>query len=752
MKKVLLFLLLLTQFTFGQVNTSTVKAGKYQMNIPELGAKKDSAVVWDGVTKIMKILPVSEIKGTTNLDFLATPTGGTVFSSTGVDAVLPLATATNAGLQSPSDKSKLDGIANGATANQTDAYLLSRANHTGTQPISTVTGLQSALDTKVDKVAGERLINAAEITKLSNQSGTNTGDQDLSGLVVKNTAITGATNTKITYDSKGLVTGGTSLIASDIPTLNQNTTGTASTITGSISESQVTNLVTDLSNKQSTSQKNTANGYAGLGSDGKLISSQLPSITISDTFVTASQAAMLALVAETGDVAVRTDLNKSFILKGTNPTVLADWQELLTPTSAVTTVFGRNGAVAAQTGDYTADQITETATRKFQTANQNTFNDATSSIQTQLNSKQATITAGTTAQYRRGDNTWQTLDKTAVGLGNVDNTTDLNKPISTATQTALNGKQASGSYEPAFSKNTAFNKNFGTASGTVAEGNDSRINNGQTAYSWGNHAGLYLNQYAGLNIDVDAFNGTRLDRGSNQFWTNKPITAHNGGALFSIETHPGNYYSQLYFDTGNNQLRMRKSDAGVWGGWVEMLHSGNFNAYSPSLTGSGASGTWGVNISGNSNKASRLIAHDSGNDVFWGWDGKATFKINDTNFGRNVPMDITGNAVTLTGGNAGALITGNWSGSSYWGMGGSGTVGHQFVIDMVTNNTTGQSFMGASDITMKLGTKTVLESSNFSSYALPMTGGTITGQIRRNHVSSGTSSSPKDIITRIMSD
>jgi hypothetical protein len=34
------------------------------------------------------------------------------------------------------------------------------------------------------------------------------------------------------------------------------------------------------------------------------------------------------------------------------------------------------------------------------------------------------------------------LDKTAVGLSNVDNTTDLLKPISTATQTALNGKQA----------------------------------------------------------------------------------------------------------------------------------------------------------------------------------------------------------------------------------------------------------------------------------------------------------------------
>jgi hypothetical protein len=46
----------------------------------------------------------------------------------------------------------------------------------------------------------------------------------------------------------------------------------------------------------------------------------------------------------------------------------------------------------------------------------------------------------------------------------------------------------SGVYEPVFSKNTAFNKDFGTTSGTVAQGNDSRIENGQTAYGWGNHA------------------------------------------------------------------------------------------------------------------------------------------------------------------------------------------------------------------------------------------------------------------------
>jgi hypothetical protein len=57
-----------------------------------------------------------------------------------------------------------------------------------------------------------------------------------------------------------------------------------------------------------------------------------------------------------------------------------------------------------------------------------------------ITGKENSITAGTTAQYYRGDKSFQTLDKTAVGLGSVDNTSDVSKPISTATQTALNLK------------------------------------------------------------------------------------------------------------------------------------------------------------------------------------------------------------------------------------------------------------------------------------------------------------------------
>jgi hypothetical protein len=57
-----------------------------------------------------------------------------------------------------------------------------------------------------------------------------------------------------------------------------------------------------------------------------------------------------------------------------------------------------------------------------------------------LAGKEGTITAGTTGQYYRGDKSWQTLDKTAIGLANVDNTSDANKPVSTATQNALDTK------------------------------------------------------------------------------------------------------------------------------------------------------------------------------------------------------------------------------------------------------------------------------------------------------------------------
>jgi hypothetical protein len=92
---------------------------------------------------------------------------------------------------------------------------------------------------------------------------------------------------------------------------------------------------TSLDLKQNLSEKNAISGYAGLDGSGKIDPSQLPALAITDTFVVATQAAQVALTAEVGDVALRTDINKSFILQVSPASTFANWQELLTPTTAL---------------------------------------------------------------------------------------------------------------------------------------------------------------------------------------------------------------------------------------------------------------------------------------------------------------------------------------------------------------------------------------------------------------------------------
>lgn len=99
---------------------------------------------------------------------------------------------------------------------------------------------------------------------------------------------------------------------------------------------------------------NIANGYARLDGSGKLLTSILPAIAITDIFVINNQSAMLALTAEIGDVAVRTDLNKSFILKAFPASTLSNWQELLTPTDTILSVNGQTGIVVLNTDDIVA--------------------------------------------------------------------------------------------------------------------------------------------------------------------------------------------------------------------------------------------------------------------------------------------------------------------------------------------------------------------------------------------------------------
>ena len=119
----------------------------------------------------------------------------------------------------------------------------------------------------------------------------------------------------------------------------------------SMNSQKITNLATattstDAINKDYVDSKVGANnGIASLDSAGKVPTSQLPAVAIAETYVVNSQAAMLALPSDVGEIAIRTDVSKSFILTASPASTLGNWQELLT-SDAVTSVDGQTGNVS----------------------------------------------------------------------------------------------------------------------------------------------------------------------------------------------------------------------------------------------------------------------------------------------------------------------------------------------------------------------------------------------------------------------
>ena len=73
-------------------------------------------------------------------------------------------------------------------------------------------------------------------------------------------------------------------------------------------------------------------------------------------YFAASQAVMLALTPspQVGDLCFRSDISSTLVFNGGDPTLISGW---LTATNPVASVFGRLGAVTAQTGDYTPAQV-----------------------------------------------------------------------------------------------------------------------------------------------------------------------------------------------------------------------------------------------------------------------------------------------------------------------------------------------------------------------------------------------------------
>ena len=184
---------------------------------------------------------------------------------------------------------------------------------------------------------------------------------DLGVYLKENAAITASTvKSFVKYDTKGLVTGGTAITATDSQLVKGDGSGVSiGTSSGNIPV---------------------------LNGSGKLADSVIPSIAITDTFVVATEVAMLALSAEVGDVAIRTDLNKSFILQTSPASVLANWQELRTPTDTVTSVNGQSGVVVLGGGDVlveTGSTVTDAAT----IAVGDTIDSALGKLNTQIGTK-----------------------------------------------------------------------------------------------------------------------------------------------------------------------------------------------------------------------------------------------------------------------------------------------------------------------------------------------------------------------------
>ncbi|NCF03824.1 discoidin domain-containing protein [Kosakonia sp. MH5] len=114
---------------------------------------------------------------------------------------------------------------------------------------------------------------------------------------------------------------------------------------------------------------NTGNGWLQLDASGKIPAAQLSAIA-SRYVVAADQTARLALASSANlTICAQADIDTLFYLNGgANPAVAANWVQGQSATvSGVSSVFGRTGAVTAQAGDYSADQINETADRKFVT-------------------------------------------------------------------------------------------------------------------------------------------------------------------------------------------------------------------------------------------------------------------------------------------------------------------------------------------------------------------------------------------------
>lgn len=280
--------------------------------------KKLSEVLIDASTTAKGLVQLSNNTNSTSVILAATAASvKAAYDLANGKASTAVATSSVDGLMAKTDKSKLDGVATGAN------NYVHPANH----PASIIT-----------QDASNRFVSDTEKATWNAKASTSVATASVDGLMAK------------TDKSKldGIATGANNY--------THPANHPASMITG-LSTVATSGSFNDLANKPTigtAASLNTgkANGNVPvIGSDGKLDPSIMPAIAITDTFVTINQTEMLALDVQVGDVCVRTDLSKTFILRAEPATVLANWQDLLSPTSEVTSVAGKTGAVTLTKAD-----------------------------------------------------------------------------------------------------------------------------------------------------------------------------------------------------------------------------------------------------------------------------------------------------------------------------------------------------------------------------------------------------------------
>lgn len=123
-------------------------------------------------------------------------------------------------------------------------------------------------------------------------------------------------------------------------------------------------------------------------------------------------------------------------------------------------------------------------------------------------------------------------------------------------------------------------------------------------------ANLFSSRPTDANVAGTGSGGLATFKATNLMTANKPKS--DGHILHFYWDNTAGYDSQLFMSNGDNpELQMRGQQASTWGEWKTVLSSNNYTDYVPKKDGTGASGTWGISITGNAATATMATSADS---------------------------------------------------------------------------------------------------------------------------------------------